>query len=176
MNITVRIAGGRYYGQVRDGKRLMFHTPGYLTEAMAMADARCWVAFNAGEIMDIVQDADIFESRGKSDHRTVTIGAHQMRARIENARKYGVSVSMAGSTSTSTTADRPTAGTSTPRARQAGALGIEPGAPICPTLQGSGCEPARILFSVGGCARPSAVGSVPLVSAASPRKDQDHGR
>jgi hypothetical protein len=94
MNITVRIAGGRYYGQVRDGKRLMFHTPGYVTEAMAMADARCWVAFNTGEIMDIVQDADIFESRNKSDHRAVTIGAHQMRARIENARKYGVSVSV----------------------------------------------------------------------------------
>jgi hypothetical protein len=94
MNITVRIAGGRYYGQVRDGKRLMFHTPGYLTEAMAMADARCWVAFNAGEIMDIVQDADIFESRGKADHRVVTIGAHQMRARIENARQHGVSVSV----------------------------------------------------------------------------------
>jgi hypothetical protein len=94
MNITVRIAGGRYYGQVRDGKRLMFHTPGYLTEAMALADARCWVAFNKGESMDIVQDTDIFESRSSYNGERVTIGAPQMRARIENARKYGVSVSV----------------------------------------------------------------------------------
>jgi hypothetical protein len=91
-NITVRIAGGRYYGQVRDGKRLMFHTPGYLTEAMALADARCWVAFN-GEADDMVKPGDVFEVRNKN-HEMVTVSAGEMEARIRNAKQHGVQVSL----------------------------------------------------------------------------------
>jgi hypothetical protein len=92
MNITVRIADGRYYGQVRDGKRLVFHTAGYLTEAMALADARCWVAFN-GEADVMIKPGDMFETRNKS-HQVVIISAGEMEARIRNAKQHGVQVSL----------------------------------------------------------------------------------
>jgi hypothetical protein len=94
MGITVRIAGGRYYGQVRDGKRLMFHTTGYLTEAMALADARCWVAFHGGDIMDIVKDTQTFQTRSGYDGSLLIVGPDRMRATIANAERYKVSVSV----------------------------------------------------------------------------------
>jgi hypothetical protein len=96
MNITVRIAGGRYYGQVRDGKRLMFHTPGYLTEAMALADAKCWTAFNdKGEtVEDIVKDTQTFQTRSGYDGSLQIVGPDRMRATIANAEQYKVSVSV----------------------------------------------------------------------------------
>jgi hypothetical protein len=96
MNITVRIAGGRYYGQVRDGKRLMFHTPGYLTEAMALADAKCWTAFNdKGEtVEDIVKDTQTFQTRSGYDGSLKIVGPDRMRATIANAEQHKVSVSV----------------------------------------------------------------------------------
>jgi hypothetical protein len=96
MNITVRIAGGRYYGQVRDGKRLMFHTPGYLTKAMALADVKCWTAFNdKGEtVEDIVKDTQTFQTRSGYDGSLQIVGPDRMRAAIANARQYKVSVSV----------------------------------------------------------------------------------
>jgi hypothetical protein len=96
MDITVRISNGRYCGQVRDGRRLMHHTPGYLTEAMALADAKCWAAFNdQGEtVEEIVKDTDTFETRSGYDGSLQVVGPDRMRATIANARQHGVSVSV----------------------------------------------------------------------------------
>lgn len=46
MNITTTERDGKHYGTVRQGDRIVFQTPGYLTQSMALADARCWVAFH----------------------------------------------------------------------------------------------------------------------------------
>lgn len=44
MQITQR--GGKYYGIVRNGDRIVFATPGYYTAGMARADVSCWLAFH----------------------------------------------------------------------------------------------------------------------------------
>jgi len=53
MFIQVKKLCGRFFAQVRnsyaDGFGILFETPEYLTEAMALADARCWRAFHGGE-------------------------------------------------------------------------------------------------------------------------------
>lgn len=54
MNITTGTQGGKFYAWVRKGMSILFQTPGYITEAMALADARCWLAFHGGESMDMV--------------------------------------------------------------------------------------------------------------------------
>jgi hypothetical protein len=95
MTVTTRVAGGMHYGQVRDGKRLVFHTRGYYTEGMALADVRCWLAFNPER--DLVQPGDVFETRDKEGN-PVIVSAGQMEARIANARKHGVQVSLMAGT------------------------------------------------------------------------------
>jgi hypothetical protein len=92
MTITTRIAGGKHYGQVRDGKRLVFHTPGYYTAEMALTAAKCWAAFH-GEEDNMIKPGDMFETRNKS-HQVVIISAGEMEARIRNAKQHGVQVSL----------------------------------------------------------------------------------
>jgi hypothetical protein len=93
-NIAIATKNGNHYGIVFQDGREAFRTPGYLTEVMALAAAKCWTAFHGDGIMDIVQDTDTFESRSKGDQRVVISSAQQMRATIANAEKHGVSVSV----------------------------------------------------------------------------------
>ncbi|MEW2302607.1 hypothetical protein AB0958_21985 [Streptomyces sp. NPDC006655] len=54
MNITAAQRNGKHYGEVRNGDRIVFRSAGYITERMALADARCWVAFH-GKAVEMVR-------------------------------------------------------------------------------------------------------------------------
>lgn len=47
MQITVTKANGKSVGVAHIGDRVLYTTPQYLTNQMALTDARCWVAFHA---------------------------------------------------------------------------------------------------------------------------------
>ncbi|MGI5408209.1 hypothetical protein ACQEV9_15580 [Streptomyces chartreusis] len=46
MKITITEANGEFYARVNNGDLIVYVTAEYLTERMALADARCWVAFH----------------------------------------------------------------------------------------------------------------------------------
>lgn len=46
MNITATKVNGKHYTRVVSNGRIVFRSPGYVTARMAMADARCWIAFH----------------------------------------------------------------------------------------------------------------------------------
>jgi hypothetical protein len=96
MGITVTTKSGKHFGIVFHAGRVVFRTPGYVTKAMALADARCWVAFNnKGEtVEDIVKDTQTFQTRSGYDGSLQIVGPDRMRAAIANARQYKVSVSV----------------------------------------------------------------------------------
>lgn len=94
MGITVTTKNGKHYGIVFRAGREVFRTPGYLTKAMALADARCWVAFNGEDTMDIVKDTQTFQTRSGYDGSLQIVGPDRMRATIANAERYKVSVSV----------------------------------------------------------------------------------
>lgn len=54
MNIKATETSGKHYATVSQGDRIVFRTAGYVTARMALADARCWVAFH-GEKMEKVE-------------------------------------------------------------------------------------------------------------------------
>jgi hypothetical protein len=96
MSITVTTKNGKHYGIVFQAGRVAFRTTGYLTKAMALADAKCWTAFNdKGEtVEDIVKDTQTFQTRSGYDGSLKIVGPDRMRAAIANARQYKVSVSV----------------------------------------------------------------------------------
>jgi hypothetical protein len=51
MNTTVEARDGKYFGTVRKGDSILYRTPGYYTEGMALADAKCWLAFHGEKAM-----------------------------------------------------------------------------------------------------------------------------
>lgn len=51
MNTTVTTNNGKHFGIVRKGDSILYRTPGYYTEGMALADAKCWLAFHGEKIM-----------------------------------------------------------------------------------------------------------------------------
>ncbi|MFE5621734.1 hypothetical protein ACFQ8S_06930 [Streptomyces virginiae] len=46
MNIKTTEADGKHYATAHHGDRIVYRTPGYLTDRMALADVQCWVAFH----------------------------------------------------------------------------------------------------------------------------------
>jgi hypothetical protein len=96
MSITVTTKNGKHYGIVFHAGREAFRTTGYLTKAMALADAKCWTAFNdEGEtVEDIVKDTQTFQTRSGYDGSLKIVGPDRMRAAIANAKQYKVSVSV----------------------------------------------------------------------------------
>jgi hypothetical protein len=46
MDVKVIKVSGKFVGGVARNDRAIYVSPGYLTEAMALADARCWLAFH----------------------------------------------------------------------------------------------------------------------------------
>lgn len=51
MYTTTTETNGKYFGLVRaEDERTLHTTPGYITEAMALADAKCWAAFHGGKM------------------------------------------------------------------------------------------------------------------------------
>lgn len=46
MNITATQTNGKHTAQVSDGGHIVFQTPEYCTAGMALADAKCWLAFH----------------------------------------------------------------------------------------------------------------------------------
>ncbi|MGW1859353.1 hypothetical protein [Streptomyces collinus] len=53
MNITTKTENGKHIAEVRNGAGVVFKTAAYLTEAMALADAKCWLAFKGGKVAEI---------------------------------------------------------------------------------------------------------------------------
>ncbi|MFJ7419788.1 hypothetical protein ACIQXD_14400 [Streptomyces uncialis] len=49
MNTKTQEANGRHYATANHNDRVVYRTPGYLTARMALADARCWIAFHGGK-------------------------------------------------------------------------------------------------------------------------------
>jgi hypothetical protein len=49
MNITVTKENGKSVGRVHAGDRVLYVTPRYLTNQMALADAHCWRVFHGEE-------------------------------------------------------------------------------------------------------------------------------
>lgn len=47
MQITTKNINGEHVAAVKEGDRIVYVTAEYITERMALADARCWVAFHA---------------------------------------------------------------------------------------------------------------------------------
>ncbi|NED36692.1 hypothetical protein [Streptomyces sp. SID8499] len=50
MRITVTTKNGKHYGTVHAADRVVYATPGYFTEGMALADVKCWLAFHGGNM------------------------------------------------------------------------------------------------------------------------------
>jgi hypothetical protein len=51
MYTTTTETSGKFFGLVRAEDETTLHTtPGYITEAMALADAKCWAAFHGGKM------------------------------------------------------------------------------------------------------------------------------
>jgi hypothetical protein len=71
MYIEVKQLCGKFFSQVRnsyaDGDNILFESPDYLTEAMALADAKCWMAFHGeAKPMDkvTVDPSEVYTARG----------------------------------------------------------------------------------------------------------------
>jgi hypothetical protein len=94
MEITVRVSGGMYCAQVRDGRKLVHCTQRFYTEGMALADAKCWMAFHGeGEIMnDLVKPGDKFEAHRKVTGELRPVGAGEMLRLIAEAKSFGLEV------------------------------------------------------------------------------------
>jgi hypothetical protein len=55
MNIKATQTNGKYSAKVSDGDRILFVTPDYYTEDMALTAAKCWNAFHGEkEVVDMV--------------------------------------------------------------------------------------------------------------------------
>lgn len=55
MNVVILTTGQKYYGEVNDGGFYpLYRSKGYYTKGMALADAKCWLAFHGGKVADEV--------------------------------------------------------------------------------------------------------------------------
>lgn len=94
MNITATENNGKHTAQVSKGGRIAFQSPEYLTEAMALADAKCWMAFHGeAELMDeFVKPGDRFTARHGVTHEAYEINPAELARRIAEARNFNLDV------------------------------------------------------------------------------------
>jgi hypothetical protein len=63
-----------------------FTTKAYYTLNMALADAKCWIAFNKTE------GTEMFEARDRATHIFYLIAGTEVARRIEEAKSFGLTV------------------------------------------------------------------------------------
>jgi hypothetical protein len=97
MNTTVEARDGKHFGTVRKGDSILYRTPGYYTEGMALADAKCWLAFHGEDTnMDKVT-VDMGETYSAMRHKGADFEWHQPSAQrvadhVADARKFNLCV------------------------------------------------------------------------------------
>jgi hypothetical protein len=97
MNITVTENSGKHFGQVREGDRVLYRTPGYYTAGMALKSAECWAAFH-GKGTDMgkvtVDLGEVYTARGGGpsglEYRDVP--AERLAAVVAQAYEFGLTV------------------------------------------------------------------------------------
>jgi hypothetical protein len=105
MFIEVKKLCGKYFSQVRnsyaDGFDILFESPEYLTEAMAHADAKCWLAFHGGNMNKVTVDPnEVYTARGGGatmlEYRAVS--AEYVAWHVSAAYEHGLTVEIHTST------------------------------------------------------------------------------
>ncbi|MDX2590978.1 hypothetical protein PV343_01390 [Streptomyces sp. WI03-4A] len=94
MNITTKTENGKHIAEVRNGAGVVFKTAAYLTEAMALADAQCWVAFHGGETMGkiTVDMNETYCARQAVTQIMAEVPAENVRRAVESAYAAGLVV------------------------------------------------------------------------------------
>jgi hypothetical protein len=74
---TTKTSAGKYVGTVREGERTLHTTPEYITEAMALADAACWGAFNTtiDPMLEAARQAGLLMAAKMDAENTVTVSS-----------------------------------------------------------------------------------------------------
>lgn len=92
METFITIQDGKFIGVVRSGKVVVYKSAAYVTENMAAADARCWMAFHGEEEPKIVNPGERFAARTKTraGMRTVEYSAEHVEAQIAEYAKHGI--------------------------------------------------------------------------------------
>lgn len=80
MYIAVKELCGKFFAQVRnayrDGDNILFESPEYLTREMALADAKCWMAFH-GEASKVNEENEANEVNEAPDTLWVPVARNQ---------------------------------------------------------------------------------------------------
>jgi hypothetical protein len=103
MNITVTENSGKHFGQVREGDRILFATPGYYTAGMALKSAECWAAFHGkgNDMGKVTVDlGEVYTARGGGpsglEYRDVP--AEHVATIVAQAYEFGLTVEVKTST------------------------------------------------------------------------------
>ncbi|MCX4547272.1 hypothetical protein [Streptomyces sp. NBC_01500] len=96
MLIQVKRVCGKFFSQVRnshaDGFGILFESSEYLTEGMAHADAKCWLAFHEGEkkMSKVEVDAaEIYTARQSVTGVFAEIPAERVAHKVAEAYRFG---------------------------------------------------------------------------------------
>jgi hypothetical protein len=94
MEITVTENNGKHTAQVSEGGRLTFRTPEYCTAEMALADAKCWMAFHgeAESMNEFVKPGDKFEGHRQVTGELFSVSAGEMLRLIAEAKSFGLEI------------------------------------------------------------------------------------
>jgi hypothetical protein len=101
MNIMATENNGKHTAQVSEAGRIVFQTPEYCTAEMALADAKCWMAFHGGNMDKVTVDLnEVYTARGGGvsllEYRNVP--ADRVARHVAQAYEFGLSVEIRTST------------------------------------------------------------------------------
>jgi hypothetical protein len=95
MDTTVTAKNGKHTAEVRDAGRLVYRSPQFVTERMALADAGCWVAFHGerdgmGKVE--VDPAEIYTAREAVTQQFEWVPGEVVARKVASAYEYGLTV------------------------------------------------------------------------------------